>query len=383
MEPSQFELDRLSEIIGLIYETVLDETIWPQTLRLICDYSGGKASRIYWRDASKGMGETVYSWGIDPNFLRLYREKYVTLNPTYPASVFIKPGEVFSSRDLIPGEEFQASRFFREWAAPQGFFDAAIFNIQRYEASAAAFTIITGDDYGLVDDRLRLRLTRLAPHLQRAALIRRELGRHQTRTASLEAALNQVEAGVFILDPAGRVVWTNQNAQALLMKGDVAREGPQGLSLAGSGAYRLLREGLAADPHQAEELLRHRPALIKITDGEGVEWLACLMKLEFCAQTQAAFERVDRSARAALFVRRAEAVPSSGIESCALLYGLTPAEMRVLQAALDIHTVADMAIRLGISPNTVKKHLSAIFAKMGVTRRAGLIRAVLAAGGRG
>jgi DNA-binding CsgD family transcriptional regulator len=377
MKPSTSEVDGLSEIIGLIYDTVLDETIWPQTLRRICDYTGGSASRIYWRDATNGMGETVYSWGIAPDFLRLYREKYVTLNPTYPASIFIRPGDVFSSRDLVPSEEFQASRFFREWAAPQGFLDAAIFNIQRYEASAAAFTIITDDNYGLVDGDLRLRLKRLAPHLQRSALIRREFGRQEKRIHSLEAALNQVEAGVFILDSVGRVAWTNRSAQSLLSDGDLVRDDAFGLTFSSPNAHRLLREALSGGPGRPDELHRDRPALIKMVDGEGNEWIAYLMQLTPQTHTQAAFEQVGRSARAALFVRRAETVPRSGIEACAILYGLTPSEMRVLQAALDIHTVAEMAAALGVSPNTIKKHLSAIFAKMGVSRRASLIRLVL------
>ncbi len=211
MRQSQAELDGLSDVIGSIYDTVLDETLWPQTLQMICAYTGGRASRIYWRDASNGIGETVYSWGIDPEFIRLYREKFVTLNPTYPASIFIKPGEVFASSQLVAHDAFQASRFFREWAAPQGFFDAAIFNIQRYEASAAAFTVITGDQYGLVDERLRTRLRRLVPHIQRATLIRREIGRQEKRVRSLESALNHVEAAVFIL---GRTAWQRGQTKA-------------------------------------------------------------------------------------------------------------------------------------------------------------------------
>ncbi|WP_377292656.1 LuxR C-terminal-related transcriptional regulator [Rhizobium sp. SG2393] len=379
MRQSQAELDGLSDVIGSIYDTVLDETLWPQTLQMICAYTGGRASRIYWRDASNGIGETVYSWGIDPEFIRLYREKFVTLNPTYPASIFIKPGEVFASSQLVAHDAFQASRFFREWAAPQGFFDAAIFNIQRYEASAAAFTVITGDQYGLVDERLRTRLRRLVPHIQRATLIRREIGRQEKRVRSLESALNHVEAAVFILGPDGVATWTNQSAQTLLARGDVVREGAQGLGLVDPEAQRLLRDALAGGTAQRDVLLHSYPALIKMTDAEGADWIAYLMRLEPNSSTQAAFEQVGRSARAALFIRRAEAVPASGIEACAVLYGLTPGEMRVLHAAVQTHTVAEMAATLDISPNTVKKHLQAIFAKMGVSRRAAMIRAVLAA----
>lgn len=376
---SESEVAEISDIIGLIYESVVDEAIWPRVLETVCRYLGGSASRIYWRDASNGKGETVYSWGIEPEFLQLYREKYVTLNPLYPASIFIRPGEVFSSRELIPSPEFQAGRFFREWVAPQGFFDAAIFNIQRYQANAAAFTVITGRDYGLVDERLRTRLKMLAPHLQRAALISREIDAGRLHVQSLEAALNQVEAGVFLLDTAGRAVWANQSADTLLGRGDLIRNGAPGLSLVGPSADRLLREGLAAVPDHPEDFLRHRPALIRLTDREGGEWVACLMRLQPHSHTQTAFEEVGRSAQAALFVQRADAVPTSGIEAAAGLYGLTPAEVRVLHAALEIDTVAKMAAALGVSANTVKKHLSAIFGKMGVSRRAGLIKAVLSA----
>jgi DNA-binding CsgD family transcriptional regulator len=380
MKVSNSEFEELSQIIGLIYETVLDERKWPVVMESICRHVRGRASRIYWRDASNGKGETVYSWGFDPHFLNMYRETYVSLNPLFPASVFIKPGEVFSSRDLIPNEEFESSRFFREWAAPQGFLDAAIFNIQRYQASAAAFTILTGSDYGLVDDRMRHRLSLLAPHLQRAAIIRRELDRGAEQAHSLEAALDEVDGGVFLLDALGRTVWTNRTAGSVLARGDLVRNASACLSLVPQSADRLLREGLAATPEHPEYILHPRPALIRLTDREGGEWVACLMRLRRDSATQQAFDHVARSAVAALFVRRVERVPEWSVESSARFYGLTPAEVRVLHAALGIDTVAEMANAIGVSPNTVKKHLSAIFAKMGVTRRAGLIKAVMSVG---
>ncbi|UWU31049.1 LuxR C-terminal-related transcriptional regulator (plasmid) [Rhizobium sp. WSM1274] len=271
----------------------------------------------------------------------------------------------------------QASGFFREWVAPQGFFDAAIFNIQRYHASAAAFTIITGRDYGLVDHELRTRLQLLAPHLQRAVLISREMDRQRLRSQSLEAALNQVEAGVFILDATGRPFWTNDVANTLLARGDLVRNSVLGLGLAGPNADRLLREGLAAPREKPEKLLTPTPALIKMTDSEGIEWLGCLMPLQLHSQTQAAFSQVGRSAQAVLFVRRVEPVTASSVEAAAKLYALTPAEARVLQATLELDSVAKMADALGVAPSTVKTHLSSIFGKTGASRRATLVKAVM------
>jgi DNA-binding CsgD family transcriptional regulator len=378
MNFSERDMEEFSDLVGLIYETVIDDAKWPEALSGVCRFVGAAASRIYWRDASNAAAQTIYSWGFDPRFLEVYRQGYVSLNPLYPASVFINPGEVFSSRDLVPPDEFQASRFFKEWVAPQGFFDAAIFNIQRYQASAAAFTVITGRDYGLVDDRLRQRLQLLAPHLQRAAIIGRELDRRFLHAQSLEAALNQVEAGVFILDAAGRAVWTNHVGAAMLEKGDVVRDAPR-FSLANAGANQRLREGLACSADAPGPSAPQQPALIKTADAQGAAWTGCLMRLPAHSPTRQAFQQVGPAAQAALFLRPADVVPASGLEACARLYGLTPAELRVLNAAVEIDTVAKIADTLGVSANTVKKQLSAIFAKMGVSRRAALVKAVMAA----
>src|SRR4051794_934042 len=103
---SEAEIVKLSDIIGLIYETVLDDDIWETVLELVCRFVGGSASRIYWRDASRTDSRTFHQWGFNPKFLDMYTERYLTLNPLYPASIFMSPGEVFSSGDLIPVQEF-------------------------------------------------------------------------------------------------------------------------------------------------------------------------------------------------------------------------------------------------------------------------------------
>lgn len=376
MHFAEGDVEAFSDLIGLIYETVLDHGRWAEVLENVCSFVGGSASRIYWRDATNAAAETVYSWGFDPEFLDIYRRRYVSLNPLYPASVFIDPGQIFSTQNLVPPEEFQASRFFREWVSPQGFFDAAIFNIQRYQASAAAFTVITGRDYGAVDDRLRYRLKLLVPHLQRAALIGRELGQRSLHALSLEVALNRMEAGVFILDRAGRAVWANDAGATMMTKGDVVKDSAARLSLAHPGADHLLKAGLSL-PDDGQDEVPQQQALIKMKDSEGAAWAGCLMRLPAHSATLKAFQQVGPSAHAALFLRPADVVPMSRLETCARLYGLTPAEVRVLNAAVDLDTVSKIAANLGVSTNTVKKQLSAVFDKMGVSRRTALVKAVM------
>lgn len=59
------------------------------------------------------------------------------------------------------------------------------------------------------------------------------------------------------------------------------------------------------------------------------------------------------------------------------LYGLTPAEARLVEALLAGATIQEYADRAGVSLHTAKTQLKHVFAKTGATRQADLIRDLL------
>jgi DNA-binding CsgD family transcriptional regulator len=63
------------------------------------------------------------------------------------------------------------------------------------------------------------------------------------------------------------------------------------------------------------------------------------------------------------------------------LYGLTPAELRVLAAVSEFDGIAAVADAVGISQATVKTHLQRVFAKTGTNRQTELIKLVAAHAG--
>ena len=84
------------------------------------------------------------------------------------------------------------------------------------------------------------------------------------------------------------------------------------------------------------------------------------------------------AATAALFVRKAALDISSPPEAIARLYKLTPTELRVLLAIVEIGGVPEVAEALGIGEATVKTHLHRLFAKTETTRQAELVTLVAA-----
>src|SRR5262249_54903632 len=82
------------------------------------------------------------------------------------------------------------------------------------------------------------------------------------------------------------------------------------------------------------------------------------------------------AAAAAVFVRKAALDLPSPAEALAKLYRLTPAELRVLLAIVQIGGTPEVAPVLGMAESTVKTHLQRVYQKPGASRHADLVKVV-------
>jgi DNA-binding CsgD family transcriptional regulator len=82
------------------------------------------------------------------------------------------------------------------------------------------------------------------------------------------------------------------------------------------------------------------------------------------------------AATAALFVHKAALEAPAAPEAIAKYYQLTPTELRVLLAIVEVGGVPEVAEALGIGEATVKTHLHRLFAKTDTKRQADLVKLV-------
>src|SRR4029079_12573121 len=119
------ESERLSRLIGHIYDAALDPALWPPVLETACEYVPGATGTFMSQDNVAGDGQFYFQWGNDPSFLKSYQDIYVKLNPVLvPTLLYARVGDVLSTIDLLPYDQFVASRFYKEWVAPQGLVDS-------------------------------------------------------------------------------------------------------------------------------------------------------------------------------------------------------------------------------------------------------------------
>src|SRR5215470_16091768 len=365
------ECQRLTSLIGDIYDAALDSSLWVGVLAKITDYVGGHAGGLLSKDSLSKFGNAYYHCGVDPHYLALYAETYWRFDPM-GALPFWDVGQIASIPDLVPYDEFREGRFFREWVEPQGWIDAANTVLEKSVTSCAYLSIIRGKAHGMVDDEMRQCMAVVAPHVRRAVLIGRVIDLQQIQAASFADALDGISSGVFLVDANARIIHANEAGHAMLLMDDFLRMIDGRLVASDQEVDQALRESFSA-AQNGDGALGVKGIAVPLTDRDGKPYTAHVLTL---TSGERSYAGRASTAVAALFVRRAALVIPSPPEVIAKSYRLTPTELRVLLSIVDVGGIPEVAGALGISENTVRTHVDNLFEKTGATRQAELVKLV-------
>jgi DNA-binding CsgD family transcriptional regulator len=364
------EPEELSELISEIYDAALDASLWSDVVGKAARFAGGSAAAIFSKSPIAGSGDVYYESGIDPYYRDLYFEKYLKLDPATTGHYFADIGQPIAVEDLMPYGEFLETRFYREWCQPQALVDFVSAVLDKSVISAALFGVFRYESEGVVDDEMRRRMRLIVPHIRRAVLIGRLIDLKSAEAATLADTLDGLSAGMCLVDAVGRIVHANVACHVMLDAGDflsviggriVARDPKtdqalqQVLAAASSGDATIGTQGIAL------------PLLAQ----DGSHYVAHVLPLTSGARRLAG---TAYAATGALFIRKAATEASSPPEIIARAYNLTPTELRVLLAIVEVGGVPEVAAALGVAESTIKTHLGSLFVKTGAGRQADLVK---------
>ena len=88
----------------------------------------------------------------------------------------------------------------------------------------------------------------------------------------------------------------------------------------------------------------------------------------------AARRQIEPKAVAAIFIAPADAIPSLPLQAWISAFGLTAAEVRVLERLIEGRTIVEVAEELKIGASTARTHLAHLMQKTGSSRQADLVR---------
>jgi DNA-binding CsgD family transcriptional regulator len=363
--------EQLPDLIGDIYDAVLDPTQRIDVIGKIASFTGGHSAGLLSKHCLSNS-ENLYCYiGADPESLQAYSESYPKLDPTADAPSF-GVEQVVSTADLVPYDEFRRGRFYKEWARPHGWVDIASVVIEKSATSCTFLSVARHEQSGMVDDEMRRRMALVIPHVRRALLIGKTVNLKQAEAVCFSDILDGLSAGMILVDGNARIVHTNAAGQAILDASDFLRAVCGRLVASDALVNAALRETLVgADGGDA--VIGVKGIALPLTAHDGERYVAHVLPLTSGARRGAG---LAYNAVAALFVRKVALDAASPPEIIGRMYKLTPTELRVLLAIVDVGGVPEVAASLGVAATTIKTHLGRLFEKTGVGRQADLVKLV-------
>jgi DNA-binding CsgD family transcriptional regulator/PAS domain-containing protein len=365
------ETERLSALIGDIYDAALDPTLWVNVLRKAREFIGGSAIALSWKDAVAKRGGCHFDEGnLVPPYRQLYFDRYVKLDPCTTGQFFAEIGEPIATADLIPYEEFLQTRFYKEWVQPQGLVDGAMAVLEKSSTNFSFLALFRHQRDGRFDDEARRRMRLVVPHFRRAVLIGRVIDLAKAEAASLADTLDGIRAGMFLFDATGRIVHANGAGHVMLDAGDVLHAKAGRLAVNDPSARQALADTFATAGN-GDAALGIEGVSVPLVARGGARYAAHVLPLTSGARRRAA---ASYAAVAALFVHKAALDAPSPPEVIAKAYKLTPMELRVLLAVVEVGGVPEVAEALGSAETTVRTHLQQTYRKTRTNRQADLVK---------
>jgi DNA-binding CsgD family transcriptional regulator len=367
------ESELLSALVGDIYDAALNPALWVDALRKARGFIGGCAIALSWKDVVAKRGGSYFDEGsLVPPYRQLYFDTYVKLDPCTTGQFFAEIGEPIATADLIPYEEFVQTRFYKEWVQPQGLVDAALAVLDKSVTNFSFLALFRHQRDGLFDNEARRRMRLVAPHFRRAALIGKVIDLKSAEAASLADTLDGISAGMFLVDETGRIVHANVAGHVMVNAANVLHAEGGRLAVNDQRADQTLADTFAT-AGSGDATVGIKGIAIPLVARDGERYVAHVLPLTSGARRQAG---MSYAAAAALFVHKAALETPSPPEAVAKAYKLTPMELRVLLAIVEVGGVPEVAEALGIAETTVKTHLRRIYAKTGAARQASLVKLV-------
>jgi DNA-binding CsgD family transcriptional regulator/PAS domain-containing protein len=364
--------ERLSQLVGLIYDAAIDPARWPMVMEEIRTELGFHNSTLNLQHLPSGRMLTNLTTNIAAEYVALMDGAGADVIEQWggaAVAMSIPLDQPAVLTKVNPAFDFHTStnRYYLEFGKPQRIIDVMAIGLARDERGIGTLSFGRHESAGPIGEREVAIARLLVPHLQRAATINRMLDDTILARASFEAVLEALAVPVVLVGGEGQVLYTNPPARSLLDRGDPIRQSNGALDARNAGVASALAVAIA---HAAgdESGIARRGLGIPLHGGDGVPGALHVLPL------RPGRRGGDSGAVAAVFVAQADAPFVAPTEVVASLFDLTPAEARVFEQIAGGRTLAEVAEALGVERSTVKTHLLRIYDKVGVRRQGALIQ---------
>ncbi|MCY1283158.1 hypothetical protein D9M68_257350 [compost metagenome] len=343
------------ELVELAYECALDESAWQPLLERLMPATGHQqGTLLIWDQRQTGpqLGSVNL---LDPASVDAYNNHYCEMDPGRDFTASSPAGFWYRDTFHLGAERMRRHPYYQELYRPFNLHTTACLKLHEADQVSIFLSLLTQRDARLPSQEQHQLLERLTPHLVRAGRMASRINTLIGECSRRDLLLDQQRTAQWLVDAAGKVVHQNLAAEQQLLT---------------PGGPLTARNGLLRPQARSPEFLL---LLRQATDRHGparAGWLA-LDDTELLVIPVPQQHRLASSSRPLALVALLHNRPRS--ELLAEVFQLTPAERRLAELITQGLSPEQCGLRLGVTINTVRSQLRALFRKTETERQTELV----------
>lgn len=367
--------EQLLGVVSELYEAALNAEHWPRALEsLQILLQGGAYAHFLW-DKQTGKVPLMYFAGFSQEVIAAYHEYYSTIEP---GADFIRSnGNLPLLHDYLWTDDRAMDRNeYHAWLERES---GMRYRLGGFVANSDRFFGITAVQrsrrQGPASEADQKSFLRILPHICRATRLSQEFANLRTDNQALIETLQHARCGLLLLDEGGRVVFSNRSAEVLLAQRD-------GLWLDRAGCLNAVRTderselgrliaATAVGGGSSETRTGGTLAVTRISGRRPYTLTVAPFRfstLEFSTRP---------AVRAVVFLNNPDSTLSPTDELLRQVYGLTPAEIRLIVNLLKTESLKETALALGLTEASARQTLKRVFSKTDCHSQAALMKFLL------
>ncbi len=377
MKPVEISHEQLSGLIGLIYESALEDPQWQRFLDRMVQVFPGTGAMLFGHEGERVFPSYVHT-GKLPNVLRTVGFEVDFLNVQNIgglSSMLLSPnGFVGRSKRYVDPASYERSNFYRTLMRPYGYHHFMNLKLDARNDRSAQMTFVIPADPAIeaaIHDPLFETLKLLAPHAVRALKMARALSMARNALSVMGGFLDTIVLPLVVVTGRAEVVFANAAGRRLL-----AREVPMRVAGDGRVAMQDAQDGRALAAKLRE--MEGQPVASGLrVEGEDGPLSLCLTPFRPSLSDVSPLDRdlLQEERLFAIFVgQQGEDAINLGLLQD--VYDLTAREAEVCAALLSGQSPAQIADASGRALKTVRNQIQAVHEKVGVTSVAELSEAL-------
>ena len=371
MKKPAIDIEEFSDVVSAIYDCAIDPQAWPVAIEQIGRLVGAFQGLLLVLDLTGNKTRLYVNWNVDPGVMRTYQEDFHADNPLTAHVAQFDAGEPYNILMHMDQERWLATRTYREFYKPNGWLDSIGVTVLKTPSRLASFALTCDEERGFTGPREVEIIRLLAPHMRKAVSIADLIEMRELTVRTLESSFDALLAPVLFVGVQREIIHANSAARDLLAKGDPIRSERGALTAHDSHAAQRLEAAIAARSGDAVNGESSKIVYMPFADGRPA--FAHVLPIA----SGVARSQIEPRAVAAIFIAPADAAPSLPLQAWTSAFGLTAAEVRVLEGLIKGRTIVEVAEELEIGASTARTHLAHLMQKTGSGRQADLVRTAM------